>query len=209
MPICWRSGTCHALLVEVHHGVLARQPPCTPLLAQQLVFRHINCWRLADHLSGAGRAQISRDGLGGYVGGQLLHRCRVEHRQRRRWQLAMGAKICGRVVGICWVRGRIRTLLWATRGDSRVSRWLHKLAAILPALRVIDRRCGRAVASLPDHAPAVDGHHAGPASRHLPAAVDRAARALALNAFQRRAPSICVGDSGGGLGFGAARADLA
>ncbi len=75
----------HAFLVEAHDLCVARQPPCTPLLAQPLVFCRRNYARLAGYLGCVALAQISRGGRDGYGGGQFLNRCCVEHRRRRCW----------------------------------------------------------------------------------------------------------------------------
>ncbi len=60
----------HAFLVEAHDLCVARQPPCTPLLAQPLVFCRRNYARLAGYLGCVALAQISRGGRDGYGRGR-------------------------------------------------------------------------------------------------------------------------------------------
>ena len=64
-----------------------RQPTGRMLLAKQLVFHHIDYWRIAWHPDCAGIDLISRSSTVGYAGGSIRGRYRVEHRRRCRCEV--------------------------------------------------------------------------------------------------------------------------
>jgi len=62
------------------------------LLAKQLVFHHIDCWRIACHPDCAGIDLISRGSPVGYAGGSIRGLYRVEHRRRCRCEVEFSSR---------------------------------------------------------------------------------------------------------------------
>ena len=90
-----------------------------------------------------------------------------------------------------------------------MSHWLQKSAAILPWLELVILAAAAPFLLFPTARPRWTAVMLALLAAILPATVDHAARTLAFDAFQRRALAIGAHDPGGGLGFGAARPDLA